>query len=214
MWVRDSSAGIGTLTFYDPSTGCFGGLGHPVCDSDTGEVLSVSEGSVGDIKITGCTKSVKGNPGQLTGEFATSASLGSIFRNCSEGLFGTLAANPSDENEVELAFRQEVHTGEAEILCSVDGGEAQRYSIVIEQVNLSENAEHDLVVRVTDSRLIEKTGGIVQGMSGSPIIQDGRLAGAVTHVFVDNPEMGYGIFAEDMYECETSVAEKFSDMAG
>lgn len=214
MWVRDSSAGIGTLTFYDEETGCFGGLGHPVCDSDTKETLPLSEGVVGDIRITGCTRSTNGDPGQLLGEFASSASLGSILANCSDGVFGTLNVCPSDEPAVELGFRQEIKRGDAEIICSVDGGEAKHYKISIEQIHLDEQAEHDLVIKVTDPELIEKTGGIVQGMSGSPIIQNGRLVGAVTHVFIDDPTMGYGIFADQMYQSASVSTEDGISKAG
>ena len=202
LWVRDSSAGIGTLTFYDEKTGFFGGLGHPICDSDTKEILPLSKGIAGMVKITGCTKSYKGNPGQLLGEFTSDDSMGEITSNCENGIFGNLRENPSSQRAIPLGFRQEIHTGKAEILSSIDGKEPKKYSVEIEKINLGENAQHDLVIKVTDPTLIAKTGGIVQGMSGSPIIQDGRLVGAVTHVFVDDPTMGYGIFAESMYNQE------------
>lgn len=200
MWVRDSSAGIGTLTFYDEETGIFGGLGHPVCDSDTKEMLPLSEGVVGDIKITGFIKSENGKPGQLLGEFASSDDLGDILLNCKDGLYGKLDKNPSQEKAVELGFRQEIKKGKAEIYCSTDGGEPKAYEVEISQINLHESAEHDLVIEITDKELLESTGGIVQGMSGSPIIQNGRLVGAVTHVFIDDPSKGYGIFADEMYQ--------------
>lgn len=200
LWVRDSSAGIGTLTFFDPETNCFGGLGHPICDADTKEILPLSKGIAGDVKITGYNRSEKGNPGQLLGEFTDSAAIGDITSNCSDGIFGKLNENPSKTEPVELSFKQELHTGEAYILSSIDGGEPKKYTVNIEQINLDDNAEHDMIIKVTDKELIQKTGGIVQGMSGSPIIQDGRLAGAVTHVFIDDPTMGYGIFAQEMYK--------------
>lgn len=198
MWVRDSSAGIGTLTFYNEDTGAFGGLGHPVCDSDTKEMLPLSEGAVGDIEITGLIPSSEGNPGQLLGEFVGNEVLGEITLNCEDGLFGTLESPPDGKEAVELAYKQEVRKGAAQMYSSLDGETPIAYSVEIEHIDLSDNAEHDLVVHITDKRLLSETGGIVQGMSGSPLIQDGRLVGAVTHVFIDDPTRGYGIFAEEM----------------
>ena len=198
MWVRDSSAGIGTLTFYDEDTGVFGGLGHAVCDSDTKEILPLSEGAVGNIEITGLIPSAEGCPGQLLGEFSGDEVLGEITLNCGEGLFGTLEQKPDNKQAVELGYKQEIHRGAAQIYSSIDGNAPEAYDIEIEHIDLSEDAEHDLVVRITDKRLLDETGGIVQGMSGSPVLQDGRLVGAVTHVFIDDPTRGYGIFAEEM----------------
>ncbi len=198
MWVRDSSAGIGTLTFYNEETGEFAGLGHPVCDSDTGEILPLWEGAVGRIRLTGFIPSSKGDPGQLTGEFDGTDTLGEITLNCEEGLFGRLDKCPVNSAPLELGFRQEIEKGSATMLCSLDGGTPKSYSVEIEQINLSQAAEHDLVVKVTDKELIAQTGGIVQGMSGSPIIQNGRIVGAVTHVFIEDPTMGYGIFGDRM----------------
>ncbi len=200
MWVRDSSAGIGTLTFYNPSDGTFGGLGHPICDADTNQPLPLSHGTVGDVKITGNTVSIKGAPGQLLGEFTSSASIGDILSNSDSGVFGTLNVCPSESEAIPLGFSQEVHVGKATIYTTIEGNEPKEYEISIEKVDLSDNATHDLIVKITDEELLEKTGGIVQGMSGSPIIQDGKLVGAVTHVFVDDPTEGYGIFAEEMYD--------------
>ncbi len=201
MWVRDSSAGIGTLTFYDRQTGAFAGLGHAVCDSDTGQPVGLSEGSVGEIRLTGITRSQPGSPGQLIGEFKNSSSIGEITENTPEGVYGRLDTDPvKGRKELPVAFRQEVHTGEATVVCSVDGTGSKEYSALIEQTDISKDAEHDMVIRVTDKRLIERAGGIVQGMSGSPIIQDGRIVGAVTHVFVDDSSCGYAIFADKMYE--------------
>ncbi|MBP3799236.1 MAG: SpoIVB peptidase [Ruminococcus sp.] len=198
MWVRDSSAGIGTLTFYNEATGTFGGLGHPVCDADTKELLPLSQGAVGDIKITGMIPSSEGSPGQLLGEFSGSKTLGEITLNCEDGLFGRLFSPPDDKQAVELAYKQEVKCGAAQIFCSLDGQAPKAYSVEIESIDLSDDAVHDMVIHVTDRRLLDAAGGIVQGMSGSPVIQNGRLAGAVTHVFIDDPTRGYGIFAEEM----------------
>ncbi|MBR6101209.1 MAG: SpoIVB peptidase [Ruminococcus sp.] len=200
MWVRDSSAGIGTLTFCDPETGGFGGLGHPICDADTKQPMPISHGTVGEVIITGCAKSEHGEPGQLIGEFRSGDPTGTISKNVSEGVFGQLDTLPVGGELLPLAFKQEIREGSAYILSTVDGGAAKRYSVVIESIDLSDSARHDMIVRVTDRELLDKAGGIVQGMSGSPIIQDGRLVGAVTHVFVDDPTQGYAIFAESMYK--------------
>ncbi|MBR6873401.1 MAG: SpoIVB peptidase [Ruminococcus sp.] len=199
MWVRDSSAGIGTLTFYDPETGGFAGLGHPICDADTKLPLPVSHGTVGEVTITGCARSEHGEPGQLLGEFVSAEPVGDITANISEGVFGRLSEAPESGLSLPLGFKQEIRPGEAEILSTLSGSEPERYTVCIENIDLSDDAAHDMVIRVTDERLLGQAGGIVQGMSGSPIIQDGRLVGAVTHVFVDDPTGGYAIFAEDMY---------------
>lgn len=214
MWVRDSSAGIGTLTFYNPETSAFGGLGHPICDSDTKVALPLSEGSVGEVEITGLDKSEKGQPGQLLGEFTSSAKTGLINANSESGIFGSLYSCPAKEKSIPLGFRQEIHTGEAKIYSTVDGTQPKEYSIEIEKIDLHEDAEHDMVIRITDPDLLDKTGGIVQGMSGSPIIQDGKLVGAVTHVFIESPQEGYAIFADSMYEQSCACEDFNADMAG
>lgn len=201
MWVRDSSAGIGTMTFYEKSTGIFGGLGHPICDADIKTPLPLSRGRTGSIKLNEFTRSKSGAPGWLSGDFVNGSNTGTIFQNCSDGVFGELYSPPEvDHDPIPLGFRQEVRSGEAEIYTSIDNSGPQKYSILISKVDLSGDSSHDFEVKVTDERLLEKTGGILQGMSGSPIIQDGKLIGAVTHVLVDKPECGYGIFADKMYE--------------
>ena len=205
MWVRDSSAGIGTLTFYDPGSGAFAGLGHPICDADTKLPLPISHGTVGEVKINGCTRSRHGEPGQLLGEFLSSDTTGSITANISEGVFGRLDSPPASAEALPLGFKQEVRQGEAYILSTLSGTEPRRYSVEIESIDLSDDAPHDMIVHVTDPELLDEAGGIVQGMSGSPIIQDGRLVGAVTHVFVDDPTRGYAIFAEEMYRQTCTV---------
>lgn len=208
MWVRDSSAGIGTMTFIDPDTLAFAGLGHAICDNDTHEELPLSKGSISDVNISGCNKSSKGSPGQLLGEF-TGGESGELLLNCSGGVYGILEEMPEGYVTYPLAFAHEVHKGEAYILSQTDCGEPEEYSVEIESIGNEDG--HDMVIKVTDKRLIEKTGGIVQGMSGSPIIQDGRIAGAVTHVFIDDPKGGYGIFAESMYEYACQAADDSSN---
>ena len=199
MWVRDSSAGIGTITFYDPSTGAFGGLGHPICDTDTGELMPLSSGEICEVSITGYKKGENGNPGELRGRFLSGNQKGIVTQNTNSGVFGSLNESPSDNDEIEIADYDEIKTGKAEILTTISGSEPQRYSINIEQINRDDPESKNFVIRVTDKDLLDKTGGILQGMSGSPIIQNGKLVGAVTHVFVNNSCMGYGILAQTMF---------------
>ena len=188
-WVRDSTAGVGTLSFYDPDTGRYAALGHAITDGDTGSVLSVSEGQVLRADIVAVQKGQKGAPGELKGSFLREGEvLGDIRRNTILGIYGALnkpAENPLYPAGLPIGLRSGVHTGAATILSSVDGTGVHEYAVEITRVNQqSAPAPKSMVIRVTDERLLSVTGGIVQGMSGSPIIQDGRLVGAVTHVCV------------------------------
>ncbi len=205
LWVRDSAAGIGTLTYYEPSTGCFGGLGHPICDTDTGELIPLGSGEADPVTISGAVRGLPGKPGQLQGYFSAEDSLGELTCNSRCGVFGTLDEAPSAADAIPMAFKQEVELGEATILCTVSGDEAEEFTVEITSIDCTA-ATQNLTIRVTDEDLIDKTGGIVQGMSGSPIMQNGKLVGAVTHVFVSDPSQGYGIFAETMYEYSQSTA--------
>ena len=202
-WVRDSTAGVGTLSFYDPDTGRYAALGHAITDGDTGSVLSVSEGQVLRADIVAVQKGQKGAPGELKGSFLREGEvLGDIRRNTILGIYGALdkpAENPLYPAGLPIGLRSGVHTGAATILSSVDGTGVHEYAIEITRVNQqSAPAPKSMVIRVTDERLLSVTGGIVQGMSGSPIIQDGRLVGAVTHVFVADPQQGYGLYIDWM----------------
>ena len=206
FWVRDSSAGIGTLTFYDEENGTFAGLGHAVCDVDTGDVLPLLSGEIVSASVTGVVRGISGNPGELKGIFLDAAAIGILKQNCEAGIYGTMEAVPEGAVSMVIAPKQEVREGPAEILATVDGAEAERYTIEIERINYSDgNPTKNMVIRVTDPALLEKTGGIVQGMSGSPILQDGRLVGAVTHVFVNDATRGYAIFAENMAEIAEEI---------
>ncbi len=200
MWVRDSSAGIGTITFYDPETESFGGLGHPVCDSDTGKILSIAKGEVVAVTINGYKKGIEGKPGELIGNFVSSMATGSLVLNNESGIFGKLDSAPNLSSPVPLGYRQEIKEGKATILTTIKGNSPKEYEIEIERIDLKSNElSKNMIIKVTDEELLEKTGGILQGMSGSPIIQDGKLIGAVTHVFVNDPTRGYAIFADIMY---------------
>lgn len=201
IWVRDSSAGIGTVTYYDPANSCFGGLGHAICDVDTGDILPLMSGEVVDVNINGVTKGQKGAPGELRGSFVSRTAMGSLLLNNETGVFGVMDYCPAkNAKAMPLAMKQEVKTGKATILTTLDGQTPKEYEIRIEKANIgSTNMTKNMVIEVTDPELLEKAGGIVQGMSGSPIIQDGKLVGAVTHVLINDPTKGYGIFAENMY---------------
>lgn len=206
LWVRDSSAGIGTVTFYDPETGVFAGLGHPVCDVDTGSILPLSEGEVVDVSVNGVKRGAAGAPGELMGNFSSLEAIGTLEMNCADGLYGVMSSFSSCNEAVPLGMRQEIETGEAYIYTTVSGTQPKMYKIVIEKIDLhNTKGSKNMIIRVTDKELLEKSGGIVQGMSGSPIIQNGKLVGAVTHVFVNNPAKGYAIFADTMYECSEKV---------
>ena len=212
MWVRDSAAGVGTLTFYDPATGAFAGLGHAVFDADTGQETPLGSGEIVPARIFDVVKGEAGNPGELKGSFEP-GTLGQLLQNGQDGLYGRLTMYPIGRT-LPVATRRQVHKGTAQMLTTIDGTEPQLYEVQIEQIRYSGlHAIRNMVVRVTDPRLLEKTGGILQGMSGSPILQNGRLVGAVTHVLIDEPTKGYAIFAENMLETAQSVAEsnKFKD---
>ena len=200
MWIRDSAAGIGTVTFYSADGSAFAALGHGICDSDTKDVLAIRSGEPAEIAICGIEPGRAGEPGRLRGYFTGSDSLGTLSQNTELGIYGTLKAQHSGRT-VEVLDREAVHTGPVQIAATIDEDGVQLFDAEIERVSTDAHQEtKTLVVRVTDPALLAETGGIVQGMSGCPILQDGKLAGAVTHVFVDDPTRGYGIFAETMLE--------------
>ncbi len=199
-WVRDSAAGIGTMTFCDPSTGSFAGLGHAVSDATTGDPVPLASGEITEADIYDIVRSVQGTAGELCGALCPNSTTGVLNANTSVGVFGTLC-EPYEGEAIPMAFRQEVHSGSAYILSTISGTAPRAYSIEIERINLlGLNGSKGMVIRITDPDLLTKTGGIVRGMSGSPIIQDGRLVGAITHVLVNDPQRGYAVFAESMLD--------------
>lgn len=200
MYTRDSSAGVGTLTFFDPATHTFGGLGHAVCDSTTNELLPLLSGEVAQVEISSFTRAQKGKPGELCGKFISGKSIGEIEKNTPCGVFGRLQFAPNLSSPIMLGYKQEAQLSEAIILTTIDGQTPKEYKIEIEKIDYSAQGTKNMIIRVTDPELLLQTGGILQGMSGSPIIQNGRLIGAVTHVFVNDATRGYAIFAEKMYE--------------
>lgn len=202
MLIRDSMAGIGTITYVDAETGEFGMLGHAVCDTDTGARMPLQEGRLLSAQVVSVVQGVAGQPGELVGAFDEANILGKLNANTSSGLFGTLtSANLYREKQaIEVAKSEEVHTGDAVIVTCTQGSIPKKYDISIEKVQEDSGNGRDLTIRVTDKALLDQTGGIVPGMSGSPILQDGKLVGAVTHVLIDHPDKGYGILLEDMIE--------------
>lgn len=204
-WVRDSTAGVGTLTFYDPETMKYASLGHAITDIDTKTNLYVGNGEIVISKIVDIKKGEHGTPGELKGSFSDQdVAIGSIIKNTDFGIYGKLnkkLTNPIYSEPLEVGSMDSVKLGKATILCTVDSGGVAEYECEIVKINLQDDpSPKGMVVKITDSKLLNKTGGIVQGMSGSPIIQNGKIIGAVTHVFINDPTQGYGIFVEWMIE--------------
>jgi len=203
MWVRDSTAGIGTLTFFDRKSGKFGALGHGITDVDTGALMPIQSGEILDCSVVGIKKGRSGTPGELKGLFLEDElTIGRIFANSEGGIYGALDVRYNERltsREYPIALRAQIKEGPAKILSNIDGKEVKEYDIEIQKVsrqNLS--GSKGMIIKITDLKLLEQTGGIVQGMSGSPIVQDGKMIGAVTHVLVNDPTRGYGIFIETM----------------
>lgn len=186
MWVRDSGAGIGTVTFIDPTTGSFGGLGHGICDVDTGELMPMQRGTVVDVTISGVVRGAAGAPGELRGSFLA-GKRGALIGNTNSGVFGVFSKIPENcpEGPLPIALKDEIQAGKAYIWCTLDDSGPHKYEVEISSINKTASGSKSFVVKVTDPALLEKTGGIIQGMSGSPIIQNGKLIGAVTHVCVN-----------------------------
>lgn len=205
LWIRDSTAGVGTMTFYDDTSKKFGALGHPITDSDTNEPFLIKDGDVIESSIISIRKGEKGSPGELKGIFINESNpTGEIDKNTQSGIFGQLNSNilqKSDIKRLKVGFRDEIVPGKAKIITTIDENGPQEYEIEIEKLlNQNVASSKSMVIKVTDSRLLEKTGGIVQGMSGSPIIQNNKIVGAVTHVLINKPDTGYGIYIEWMLQ--------------
>lgn len=198
-WIRDSMAGIGTVTYYDPKTGKFAALGHGINDVDTHLLLPLQTGGVMRSTVTDVRRGEKGKPGELHGQFDLERDLGSLYANTDQGVFGQVDNDVFGGVPIPVAKPEEVRVGAATIRCNVSGDRVEEYAVEILRVYPPETGnDRCMMVEVTDPRLLEQTGGVVQGMSGSPILQDGKLVGAVTHVLVNDPTRGYGIFIENM----------------
>ena len=204
MWIRDSAAGIGTFTFCDPETGYFGGLGHGICDVDTKAIIDLKEGRPAEITISALEKGKEREPGRLFGYFTEDVTgengdMGIITANDDTGIFGYLEDIPSSA-ALPVGRKDELHTGKAEILSTLNNKGPEKFNIRIDEVCSHDGSTKNFIFTVTDKKLLNLTGGIIQGMSGSPIVQNGKLVGAVTHVLVNDPTRGYGIFIENMLE--------------
>ncbi len=203
LWVRDAAAGVGTLTFYEPSSKMFGTLGHGILDVDTSGLIKIENGELVTTNILSVIKGQKGSPGEIRGTIESGYTIGNISKNTEFGVFGKLNI-PSylgiiDTNAIDVCTREEIQTGKAQIICELENGKRDYYEIEIQKIFLNNNKDNkSMLIKVTDEKLIEKTGGIIQGMSGAPIIQNGKFVGAVTHVLVNDPTLGYGVFADIM----------------
>lgn len=199
IYARDSGAGIGTITFIVPESYAFAGLGHGICDSNTGELIPMQRGSVVGVTINGIVRGISGVPGEVKGYFS-SGKIGTLLGNTECGVYGVLTALPEKTpcEPLSVGLRNTVKSGKAYIYCALDSTVNERYEIEISDIHRDATSNKCFTVKVTDPRLLEKTGGIIQGMSGSPIIQNGKIIGAVTHVLINDPTMGYGIFIENM----------------
>lgn len=210
LWVRDAAAGVGTLTFYEPSTRKFAALGHGIVDVDTGDIINIANGELVTSNLVAIKKGEKGTPGEIKGSIDSGVTIGNISKNTNFGVFG-LVSNKNNLNlngakEYEVALRSEIQTGEAEIICELENGKKEKYKIEISKIYTSNNYDNkSMMIKITDERLLQKTGGIIQGMSGSPIIQNGKFVGAITNVLVSDPTTGYAIFGDLMVKQMKSV---------
>ena len=205
LWVRDSTAGIGTLTFYDKDSKTFGALGHPITDGDTNVSFNIKSGTLLRSSVLSIKKGERGNPGEIKGLFINeNESIGSIEKNTNSGIYGNGSSeliNPNFGDAMTVAYRDEIKEGHAQIITTVEDGGAKAYDIeILKLLPQDEPGSKSMIIKIVDPVLLEKTGGIVQGMSGSPIIQNGKIIGAVTHVLINKPDVGYGIYIEWMLQ--------------
>lgn len=201
VWIRDSMAGVGTLTYYDPATQTYGALGHGITDVDTAQLMMLQKGSIMHTTVKAVKRGAAGDPGELKGDFSIQRDIGTLRANTSCGIFGGAVDGAFFSGEpMAVAASEDIHCGEATILATVSGEDTREYTVEIQKVYENGKNGRDMLLQVTDEALLTKTGGIVQGMSGSPIIQSNKIVGAVTHVLVNDPTTGYGIFIENMLD--------------
>lgn len=203
LWVRDAATGVGTLTYYNPSTNQFGALGHGISDSDTGRMIDIESGELVTSKIVSITKGVSGTAGEIRGTILNQPTIGTVSKNTNFGIFGNLNdlenLNLDYSKKMKVALRDEIQEGDAKIYCNIDGDDVREYKIRIEKIYYDNDYDNkSFLIKVTDENLLNKTGGIIRGLSGAPIIQNNKLVGAVTNVLLAKPEIGYGIFADLM----------------
>lgn len=203
LLVKEGATGVGTISFYNPKTNEFAALGHGIVDIDTGKLLNIKDGELTKTEIVSLSKGLPGSPGEVRGIIKDEEVIGKIKRNTEFGIYGDIENNSflniDNKSLVDIGLRSEIKEGKAEILCSLDGKKSQKYEIEIQKIFYNNNQDNkSFVLKVTDKNLIEKTGGIIRGLSGSPIIQNGKLIGVVTNVLVSSPLVGYGVFADLM----------------
>ena len=203
LWVKDAATGVGTMTYYEKNTGSFAALGHGIVDSDTDKLIDIDSGEIVTSDVVSITKADVNRPGEIRGTVINKKTIGNVDKNTQFGIYGKLdnltSLNINTENSVPVALRNEIEVGDAKILCSLDGKTTKEYVIKIEKIYTNNSYDNkSMLIRVTDDELINTTGGIIRGLSGSPILQNGKFVGAVTNVLVSNPEMGYAIFGDMM----------------
>jgi stage IV sporulation protein B len=200
LYVKDSISGVGTLTFIDPKTKLFGVLGHEITDINTGNIIDITSGTIFDSKVTSITRSSKGDPGEKNAILYSDKVDGTILENTNKGIFGNYTSNINDSNLYKVATVNDIKVGSAKMLTVLEDNKVEEFNINILSIKETKDKLKNIELEITDKKLLDKTGGVVQGMSGSPIIQGEYIIGAVTHVVVDNPTKGYGILIENMLE--------------
>ena len=204
LWVRDAAAGIGTLTYYEQATGKFAALGHGITDVDTGNLLNISNGELVTSQIISIVKGVKGRAGEIRGIIDNMDKIGEIEKNTEIGVYGSVSnlelINEIKREEVQVATRKEIKEGDAKIICQIENGKVDEFKIKIKRIYRNSKDNKSMLIEITDQRLIEKTGGIIPGMSGTPILQNNKFIGAITNVLLNSPTEGYAIFADMMME--------------
>lgn len=203
LWVRDGAIGVGTISYYEPSTKYFAALGHPIIDTDTGEIVSIKEGELVNASVISIKKGEGGNPGEIKGSLKSDEKIGQISTNTEFGIYGTLdnlsSLNIDKENKIKVALREEIKTGDAKVLLTLEDGIRKEYNVKIKKIYKNNDKDNkSMLIEIVDEDLKNLTGGIIQGMSGAPLIQNGKFIGAITHVLVNNPELGYAVFGDLM----------------
>ena len=203
LWVRDGAIGVGTISYYEPRTKYFAALGHPIIDTDTGEIVSIKEGELVNASVISIKKGEGGNPGEIKGSLKSDEKIGQIRTNTEFGIYGTLdnlsSLNIDKENKIKVALREEIKTGDAKVLLTLEDGIRKEYDVKIKKIYKNNDKDNkSMLIEIVDEDLKNLTGGIIQGMSGAPLIQNGKFIGAITHVLVNNPELGYAVFGDLM----------------
>ena len=207
LWVRDGAAGIGTITYYEPSSGKFAALGHGIVDADTNKLISIESGKLVTTSLIEIQKGKEGDPGQIKGTITNQSLIGNVYSNTEFGIYGTLEnlerLNINQQNIIPVATRDIIKTGPAKVILTLEEGIRKEYNIEITKIYKNNNKDNkSMLIKVTDEKLLNLTGGIIQGMSGAPIIQNGYFIGAITHVFVNNPTEGYAVFGDLMLKAQ------------